>query len=67
MRRRYEAGLRNFFALYQPRATVWRMYDNSGSSDPRVVATGYGRTTTSIADAPLWTRIEQEYGIADQA
>src|SRR5262245_55089260 len=29
IRRRYESGLRNFFSLYQPIATSWRIFDNS--------------------------------------
>ncbi|MCK4342766.1 MAG: zeta toxin family protein, partial [Phycisphaerae bacterium] len=29
IRRRYSAGLRNFFSLYQPLANSWRMYNNS--------------------------------------
>ncbi len=29
IRRRYRSGLRNFFALYRPLTTTWRMYDNS--------------------------------------
>lgn len=29
IRRRYESGLRNFFSLYQPIATSWRILDNS--------------------------------------
>src|SRR5262249_21869242 len=29
IRRRYEAGLRNFFSLYRPMATTWEFWDNS--------------------------------------
>jgi predicted ABC-type ATPase len=29
VRRRYAAGLRNFFGLYQPISTTWGMHDNS--------------------------------------
>ena len=28
VRRRYAAGLRNFFSLYRPLATTWRVYDS---------------------------------------
>ena len=38
VRRRYERGLRNFFRLYQPLATSWRMYDNSVMQSARLIA-----------------------------
>jgi predicted ABC-type ATPase len=40
VRRRYDAGLRNFFSLYQPQSTTWQMYDNSSGSPPRLIAAG---------------------------
>lgn len=30
IRRRFEAGFRNFSELYQPLVTAWELYDNSG-------------------------------------
>ena len=30
VRRRYRAGLRNFFSLYEPLASAWKLYDSSG-------------------------------------
>lgn len=39
IRRRYYAGVRNFFDLYMPLADQWKVYDNSGST-PRLVAMG---------------------------
>ena len=38
IRRRYRAGRRNFFRLYMPLATIWRMYDNSYVEDMRLIA-----------------------------
>lgn len=38
VRRRYDAGLRNFFELYRPLVHTWRLYDNSGGGDPRLIA-----------------------------
>ena len=32
IRRRYRAGLYNFFRLYQPLATTWSVFDNSGDA-----------------------------------
>ncbi|WZO97969.1 zeta toxin family protein [Isosphaeraceae bacterium EP7] len=39
IRRRYVAGLRNFFRLYQPLADSWRLYDGS-TLIPRLIAEG---------------------------
>lgn len=40
IRRRYESGLRNFFTLYRPIVTSWRMYDNSQLPTMRLIASG---------------------------
>lgn len=40
IRRRYRAGLRLFFDVYQPLVDVWRVYDNSDGAGPSVVARG---------------------------
>jgi predicted ABC-type ATPase len=39
VRRRYEAGLKNFWTLYQPLAEAWSVYDNSASTEPIAIAT----------------------------
>jgi len=39
IRRRYYAGVRNFFDLYMPLADQWKVYDNSGLA-PKLVAIG---------------------------
>ena len=61
VRRRYQSGLRNFFELYQPLATTWRMYDNSRWKRPKLIAAGHGPVTTEIADRPTWDRITKAY------
>lgn len=53
IRRRYLAGARNFFRLYQPLADAWQIYDNS-SARPRIIAVGAGIQATRITDRPLW-------------
>ena len=58
IRRRYAAGLRNFFALYRPLADTWQVYDNSGSSTPRPIARGRLGRITTVADQAVWNRIE---------
>jgi hypothetical protein len=59
IRRRYRSGLRNFFALYRPLTTTWRMYDNS-THELRLLASGTGTETRVVNDRGLWERIGAE-------
>lgn len=61
IRRRYEAGLRNFFRLYRPIASTWQFHDNSGLAAVRCLATGRRGQTISCADNMLWDIIEERY------
>ena len=61
IRRRYQAGLRNFFRLYRPLATKWQMFDNSYGVEMRLIAKGRTASTADIADADVWQKIRQEY------
>ena len=61
VRRRYHAGLRNFFRLYQPMTTTWQMLDNSGQDAPRVIAAGCGVTTETVSDPQKWEQITRGY------
>ena len=65
IRRRYGAGLRNFFTLYQPLATTWRLYDNSGDAGIRLIAAGQQVSVTQIGEATIWQNLRQEYGYDD--
>lgn len=62
VRRRFDAGLRNFFALYQPLATSWRVYDNS-ASPPRLLARGGLRRAQTVRDADGWLALQQHAGV----
>jgi predicted ABC-type ATPase len=55
IRRRYHAGIRNFFELYMPIADQWRVYDNSGLT-PRLIAVGSKDSpyTRIIAVPDIW-------------
>ena len=57
IRRRYEAGLRNFFALYRPIANVWRMYDNTHVGEPALIAKG----ALSVRETTLWKQLEGDW------
>jgi predicted ABC-type ATPase len=59
VRRRYRAGLVNFFSLYRPLATSWRLYDNTESM-PRLVASGSGSVSRTVEDPATWVMIERE-------
>jgi predicted ABC-type ATPase len=59
VRRRYQAGLRNFFGLYVPLADSWQMLDNSEPGKPRLVATGNDQLF--VRDAETWQRIQKPH------
>lgn len=56
VRRRYLAGLQNFFELYRPLAASWRVYDNSGR-DPILVAAGEREEVVTVEQSAAWARI----------
>ena len=59
IRRRYVAGVKNFFSLYLPLADVWGAYDNTKYGSPRLVAEG-GRTQPEHISLPdVWHRIKE--------
>ncbi len=62
IRRRYHAGLRNLFALYQPLAMAWRVYDNSTEWGSRLIASGNGTAVKTVVDPSTWRRLKDEYG-----
>ena len=62
VRRRYHRGLNNFFRLYRPLATSWRMYDNSTMDKVRLIAAGVSTSTTKISDRAVWYRIAKRFG-----
>ena len=59
VRRRYRRGLRNFFELYQPLATTWRVYDSAVSDDPFLIASGSGQRVANVTDLATWARIRR--------
>jgi predicted ABC-type ATPase len=61
VRRRYDRGLRNFFDLYQPLATAWRMCDNTDVSNLRLIAEGRGLAVAAVSDRLLWERIRGDH------
>ena len=66
VRRRYHAGLRNFFRLYQHMTTTWQVLDNSEEEAPRKIVVGRGVTTHIVSDPATWERITQGFQNARQ-
>jgi len=54
--RRYRRGLRNYFQLFQPLASTWVLFDNSGSSLVTVARQRHG-CDPEIFDENLYNRI----------
>ncbi|MEO7144633.1 MAG: zeta toxin family protein [Bryobacteraceae bacterium] len=58
IRRRYDAGLRNFFSLYSPIADHWTFYDNSEPANPILIARGGSREECSVKDPVQWNILQ---------
>ena len=55
IRRRYQAGLNNFFELYQPLADLWKFYDSS-RPHPRLIAYGEFSEVFTV-DPEIWHNV----------
>jgi len=61
VRRRYYAGIRNFFQLYQPLTESWYFYDNSVAGSPNLIASNNKEDGIYIENPTIWKQIEEEY------
>ncbi|OCR01337.1 hypothetical protein BCD67_12655 [Oscillatoriales cyanobacterium USR001] len=61
IRRRYDAGIRNFFQLYRSLADSWRFYNNSTTAVYRLIASGINEFTEEIYDNETWEKIVRDY------
>ncbi|HYL75268.1 MAG TPA: hypothetical protein VEU96_13740 [Bryobacteraceae bacterium] len=61
IRRRYGAGLRNFFELYRPIATTWRFSDNEIFGGSRLIAKKVRNGQETVRDEELWRKNKEEY------
>ncbi len=59
--RRYERGLDNFFNMYRPLADTWRIYDNSRSFSPSLIAHGKQAKATRVSDKLVWDSLREQY------
>jgi predicted ABC-type ATPase len=58
IRRRYVKGISNFFSLYMPIATTWRLYDSEGLV-PRLIAAGSHSIEELISDVSALQTIKE--------
>ena len=61
VRRRYHAGLRNFFGLYQPIVDRWMMFDSSPCGRSELIASQILSGEIHIEAPVLWNRIREKY------
>src|SRR5262245_30616107 len=59
VRRRFAAGLDNFFELYRVLADTWQMFDNSADDAPRLIASGRAGRPPAVVDAAAWMRLQE--------
>ena len=59
IRRRYRAGLVNLQSLYLPIADQWKVYDNSRSGSPVLVASGEKSGIIRIYERKTWDEIQE--------
>ena len=59
MHRRYSAGIRNFFDLYQPVTTSWVLYNSSGPK-PTLVAEGLESQPERVYDTDVWETVRRQ-------
>jgi len=60
IRRRYKAGLKNFFNLYTPIADVWRIYNNS-DPHPSLIAAKTHHYPITIKQPGIWQHLTEVY------
>ncbi len=59
VRRRYRTGLKNFFKLYEPIASTWRLYDASGP-EPTLVAERLEARPPAVYHDAIWRMAQQQ-------
>jgi predicted ABC-type ATPase len=59
VRRRYRASLRNFFGLYEPLLSAWRLYDSSGLK-PALIAERLEAEALRVYDEAVWTLVKRQ-------
>jgi len=63
IRRRFVAGLRNFFELYRDIAQTWQVFDNSQTTGPVLLASGGGDHFETIVEPEQWVALKRKCGV----
>lgn len=61
IRRRYHAGLKNFFNLYQPITDGWKFYDNSDANQFKLIASKAKESSIYVEQPQLWQLLVEKY------
>ena len=59
IRRRYRAGVRNLFSLYQPMVTTWAVYDCSGLPS-QLIAERLESAPLKVYHRKVWAAVQQQ-------
>ncbi len=59
VRRRYDAGIRNFFRLYEPLVSTWRLYNASGPK-PKLLAERLESQPLRVYDEGVWAVVKRQ-------
>lgn len=59
IRRRFRAGLRNFFAIYRDSVDSWQVFDNSLAAGPKLVASSRARGALRVLDQQAWRNLHE--------
>lgn len=60
IRRRYSAGIKNFFNLYQPLLDHWKFYDNSNLNHLSLIASGM-KDDLTVENKIIWQELQETY------
>jgi predicted ABC-type ATPase len=61
VKRRYKAGISNFFRLYAPLADAWVFYDNSARANPKMLAEKKFGGHHFIYNEAIWQKLLETY------
>ena len=61
IRRRYTAGLKNFFHLYSRLANTWQFYDNSNADHLSLIASKINPNQLVIENESLWKQLLETF------
>jgi predicted ABC-type ATPase len=66
IKRRFDAGIRNFFQSYLPVVTTGKVFDNFQPSLPVLIAEGGRNLPLTIHDDVLYTKLKKGYDNVSQ-